>query len=28
MFNGGRSNYPSETMRELNNSEMQQILMH
>ena len=28
MFNGGRSKLPSETMRELNNSEMQQILMH
>jgi hypothetical protein len=28
MFNGGRSNYPPETMRELNNFEMQQILMH
>ncbi len=27
-FNGGRSHYSSETMRELNSFEMQQILMH
>lgn len=27
-FNGGSSHYSSETMRELNNFEMQQILMH
>jgi hypothetical protein len=28
MFNGGQSHYSSETMRELNNFEMQQIMMH
>jgi hypothetical protein len=27
-FNGGSSHYSSETMRELNNLEMQQILTH
>ena len=27
-FNGGRSHYSSDTMRELNNLEMQQLLMH
>jgi hypothetical protein len=28
MFNGSRGHYPSETMRELNNLEMQQMMMH
>jgi hypothetical protein len=28
MFNGPRGHYPSETMREMNNLEMQQMMMH